>query len=53
MEDAVLLKVSPQGIATICLNRGELHNALDDRMVELLTPPCRPWPRMTASVSWY
>lgn len=37
MEDAVLLKVSPQGIATISLNRGELHNALDDRMVELLT----------------
>jgi methylglutaconyl-CoA hydratase len=37
MEDAVLLKVSPQGIATISLNRGELHNALDDKMVDLLT----------------
>jgi len=37
MEEAVLLKVSPQGIATVTLNRGELHNALDDKMVELLT----------------
>jgi methylglutaconyl-CoA hydratase len=37
MEEAVLLKVSPQGIATISLNRGELHNALDDKMVDLLT----------------
>jgi len=36
MEEAVLLSVNPHGVATITLNRGELHNALDDQTVELL-----------------
>ncbi|WP_293764519.1 enoyl-CoA hydratase-related protein [uncultured Aquitalea sp.] len=36
MNEPVLLNVSPQGVATVTLNRPELHNALDDKTVDLL-----------------
>ncbi|WP_434629352.1 enoyl-CoA hydratase-related protein [Chromobacterium sp. CV08] len=34
--DAVLLTVDKQGIATVALNRADLHNALDDETISLL-----------------
>lgn len=33
MSDSVLVKVNPRGIATLTLNRPEIHNAFDDEMV--------------------
>ncbi|MDF0607185.1 enoyl-CoA hydratase-related protein [Neisseriaceae bacterium TC5R-5] len=36
-ENAVLLTIDQRGIAEITLNRSELHNALDDQHIRLLT----------------
>lgn len=37
MSDPVLLEVDGRGVATITLNRPEVRNAFDDKMIELLT----------------
>lgn len=37
MSDNILLTISPQGVATVCLNREEKHNAFDDQIIEELT----------------
>ncbi len=35
-EESVLLNASPGGVATITLNRPEVHNAFNERVVERL-----------------
>ncbi|NIW86637.1 MAG: enoyl-CoA hydratase/isomerase family protein [Gammaproteobacteria bacterium] len=40
-EDTVLTEVDPRGIATLTLNRPELHNAFDDNLVTRLTAEMR------------
>ena len=37
MTDTLLCSVDPRGVATVTLNRPELHNAFDDRLIAALT----------------
>jgi len=37
MNAHILLSIDPRGVATVTLNRPELHNAFDDRMIAALT----------------
>ena len=37
MSDNILLTINPQGVATVCLNREEKHNAFDDEIIRELT----------------
>lgn len=36
-DEAVLLEISPQGVATLTLNRPDVHNAFDEHMIALLS----------------
>lgn len=37
MNNAILVEIDPQGVATVCLNRADKHNAFDDEMIATLT----------------
>ena len=37
MNNAVLVEINPQGVATVCLNRADKHNAFDDDMIATLS----------------
>jgi len=37
MNKAVLVEIDPQGVATVCLNRADKHNAFDDDMIATLS----------------
>ena len=51
MSDALLIEIDSRGVASVVLNRSDVHNAFDDKQILALTDALKNSTRTTASAS--